>query len=458
MTVASSECALDAEKQAYGKAHPPLTGCLTSDSTMPEPASQVPGGLRLHRWNEPAVITLALLAMAAGFGQFGVIAALANVARSFGRVGPGATIADQAGLSGTDLGVGLAIIRLASLGGLPLAGLADRIGRRKVLIWTCAIGLGLTVLAAASPSYWWFVAIFAVGRPPLSATSAVAQVGAAEETSSADRAKAIALIAAGYAVGTGLVAVVHGIANTALGFRGLLGLALVPLLLLPVLSRRLEEPDRFVAAEAGGTERLPVLGAIERPYRGRLAIVALLAFAVAVVTGPANSFVFVYAQSVLKMSAAMTAAMVVGAGAIGLGGLLAGRWLADHVGRRITAGCALGVLAVCAIIAYSGSRIGLVAGYELGVFSGATFAPAAGALSNELFPTSVRASVAGWQVAAGVLGATVGLVEFGAMADVGNRFGFAGLVTFAPIVLVTVLFRALPETRGKEPEDLWHST
>jgi hypothetical protein len=44
-----------------------------------------------------------------------VVAALGDVARSFGHVVRGATVADQAGLSSTRLGAGLAIIRLASL-------------------------------------------------------------------------------------------------------------------------------------------------------------------------------------------------------------------------------------------------------------------------------------------------------------------------------------------------------
>jgi MFS family permease len=89
------------------------------------------------------------------------------------------------------------------------------------------------------------------------------------------------------------------------------------------------------------------------------------------------------------------------------------------------------------------------------VFAAATRAPAAGALANELFPTSVRASVAGWLVAASVAGATVGLVAFGAIADVGNRFALGGTVTFLPVVAFTGLFVLLPETKGREPEDLW---
>jgi putative MFS transporter len=186
-----------------------------------------------------------------------------------------------------------------------------------------------------------------------------------------------------------------------------------------------------------------------------LAVIVVIAFAVSVITGPANSFVFLYAQNVLHQPGYVTAAMVVGAGLAGLVGLLIGRWLSDHLGRRPTAALAMVGLAVFGGLAYAGSRPALVVGYILGVMAGSVFAPAAGSLLTELFPTSVRASVAGWWVAAGVIGAVVGLVVFGAVADVGNRFTVAAALTFLPAALMAGLFWLVPETRDREPEDLW---
>jgi MFS family permease len=427
----------------------------TNPGTIPGPG---PAVLRLHRWNDRAVVAVAIAAFASGFAQFGVVAALGDVARGFGQVNLGATLADQAGLSGTDLGIGLAIMRLASLGALPITGLADRFGRRRMLLVTVGLGLAMTAAAAASPSYWWFVAIFASGRPLLSATNALAQVTAAEETGSADRAKAVALIAAGYGTGAGVVAIVHSLAERAIGFRGVFVLALVPLALLPLLSRWISEPDRFAVAAAGSEHPVPVLGAVAPPFRRRLLVIAVLAFAVSVITGPANSFVFLFAQNFLHQRGIVTAAMVVGAGAAGLVGLLVGRWLADRVGRRLTGGLAMVAVALFATLTYTGSASALLIGYILGVFAGSVFAPAAGSLVNELFPTSVRASVAGWSLAAGVLGAVAGLVIFGAVAEAVHRFAVAGLVTFLPAALVMVLFWLLPETRGVEPEDLWSAS
>jgi putative MFS transporter len=410
----------------------------------------------LHRWRDRAVVGAAIAAFASGFGQFGVVAALGNVARGFGQVDTGGSLAAQAGLSGSALGIGLAIMRLASLGALPVIGLADRFGRRPLLLATVGAGLVLTVLAAASPTYWWFVAIFACGRPLLAATNGLAQVTAAEQTASADRAKAVALIATGYGTGAGTIAIVHSLAASALGFRGVFVLALVPLALFPLLWRWIEEPDRFtVAAAAAERRRVPVLAAAAKPFRRRLVVIVVLGFAVSVITGPANSFVFLFAQNFLHQPGIVTAAMVVGAGVTGLAGLLAGRWLADRAGRRPTGALAMTGVALLAIWTYTGSAPALVAGYILGTFAASVFAPAAGALANELFPTSVRASAAGWSLAAGVLGAVTGLVAFGLVAGDGNRFGLASLVTFLPPALVMGLFWLLPETRGREPEDLW---
>jgi MFS family permease len=430
----------------------------TSEEGLPpssKPAAVPAGQFLLRGWKDPAVLGVALVAVAIGIGQFGLTATLGNVARHFGHLVNGTSITDQAGLSGTQLGLGLAVIRLASLGGMPLAGLADQVGRRRVLLVACGLGLSATAASAAAPGYWWFVMVFAVGRPFLSAASALAQVQAAELTGSAQRAKAVALVAAGYALGAGTTAVIYGLGGNGLGYRGILLLAVVPLVGLPFAARWVTEPDRFVQAAAGHQQRRPVLGAVARPYRARLGLVTMLAFSLGVITGPANTFVFLYAQNVAGFSGIARSALVVGAGVLGLGGLLAGRWLADRVGRRPIAMGAMILIGAFGILCYSGNHVALVVGYVLGIGAGGIIAPCAGAFVNELFPTSVRASVAGWSVAGSVLGAVVGLLAFGAVADVAGHFAPAALVTFLPAMALSGLFLLLPETRGHEPEWFW---
>ena len=415
------------------------------------------GRVRLHGWRDPAILAVAAATVAAGFAQFGATTALGDVARAFGQAGEGTSLVARVGLSGTTLGVGLAIVRLASLASLPLAALADRHGRRRMLLGCVSGGLAVTALAALSPGYWWFVALFAIGRPLLSATNAIAVVVAAEETETRDRAKAIALMTAGYGIGAGLTALVRGVAGGDLGFRGLFALALVPLAATPLLARRLEEPDRYqrlraAADPALAAARPAVLGRVRAELRPRLRLLAVLAFSIAFVTGPMNTFLFVYAENALGMSRSSTAAMVLAAGPIGLVGLVIGRWAADRLGRRVTAAGTQAVVALAGMLTYSGSRAAVAAGYLLAILAASAYAPAFGALGSELFPTSVRATMAGWLVAAGVVGAVAGLVAFGLLTDALDSFSTAAVLICAPVVLTCALFARLPETRGLELE------
>jgi MFS family permease len=318
-------------------------------------------------------------------------------------------------------------------------------------------GLAVTALAALSPGYWWFVALFAFGRPLLSATNAIAVVVAAEETRTRDRAKAIALMTAGYGVGAGLTALVRGVAGDGLGFRGLFALALVPLAAMPLLARRLEEPDRYQRLRAARDPELAavrpaVLGHVPAGLRPRLWLLAVLAFAIAFVTGPMNTFLFVYAENALGMSRASTATMVLAAGPVGLVGLVLGRWAADRLGRRVTAACTQAMVALAGMLTYSGSRATVATGYLLAVLVASAYAPSFGALGSELFPTRVRATVSGWLVAAGVLGAVAGLLAFGLLTDALSSFAAAAVLICGPVVLTSVLFVRLPETRGLELE------
>jgi MFS family permease len=329
-----------------------------------------------------------------------------------------------------------------------------------VLLGCSALGLAIAASAGLSPGYWWFVALFAASRPMLTATNAITGVIAAEETSTSDRAKAIALVAAAYGTGAGLTAIIRGIAGDALSFRGLFALLLIPLVALPLLGRRLEEPERFERARAGSPQPTGaagqgrrVLGRVPAAFRDRLTLLFVLAFAFAFIQGPATSLLFVYSESVLDLPRSATALMVVAAGVLGLGGLLAGRWASDHLGRRRTASTTQVVVALAGMLTYSGSVAGAVAGYLTSVTAMSAFAPAVGALGAELFPTRIRGTVAGWLSVAGVLGAVTGLVSFGLLADGLQSFSAAAILVATPVALVAPLFTRLPETRGLELEE-----
>lgn len=407
---------------------------------------------RTYGWRSGTILAIAFIAFAAGFGSFGAIAALGNVAKTFGHVAQHANVAELGGLSGSVLGIGLAVLRGASLLAMPLAILADRAGRRRTMLGYCALGLCCTVVAAVSPSYWWFVAIFAVGRPLYTAASSIAQVAAAELTSTATRAAALALVIAGTGLGSGAAGLLHTTLSQPGGFRLEFALAIVPLVGVALVARVVVEPPRWVAADHHAHA---VLGRVEQAQVRRLVIVVGLTFAASFASGPATGFLFVYADNVVKLGQGLEASMIAVAGVTGFVGLLIGRWGADRLGRRpMIAGSVVAVLCF-AVLAYSGTKVALVLGYAALVAAAGALAPAGTAFANELFPTKVRAAVAGWNIAAGVIGGMAGSLAFGFLVDWSGSFAVAAACTFLPPGLVLLALRHLPETAGREPEELW---
>ncbi len=388
------------------------------------------------------------IAAVSSFAQFGAVSALTDVARHFGQGGPGGGLRGAVGLSGGQLGLGLGVLRAASLGALPLASLADRRGRAPVLVGALALGLTLTALAAASPSYAAFVALFALARPLLSTASALVQVMAAELATHRERVTRLALVAAGSGLGAGLSAVLHAAVRGPEAFRWLFAAAAVPLLFVPLVRSVRSVPLGELALRAR-------LGRVGPAARRPLGVVATVAFVVGMVTGPANGFAFVYGEGVLKMSPGAVATVVTSSALTGLAGLWWSRRLTRRYGRRPTV--ALGVLATAlsACLAYGGGRLSFAVGYLAGIGAAGLLAPAASALTVEIFERTERATAAGWVVAAGVGGAIAGLALFGFVGDAAHASGagslrVAALVTFLPLTPLVALLGRLPEAAAPD--------
>jgi AAHS family benzoate transporter-like MFS transporter len=347
------------------------------------------------------------------------------------------------------LGLGLAALRVASLGALPLASLADRWGRTRLVRQTLWLGLAITAAAALSPTYWFFVACFALGRPLLSTASTLLQVMTVELSSTAHRVGRLALVAAGAGAGAGLSAILHGAIRSEGSFRWLFALAILPVVGVGALLRVVPEP------RSHDTTLLARVGAVPQIYRGQLWRVATVVAVLGMIGGPANGFVFVYGESVLHISPSKVALMVATAAVTGLGGLLLSRWLAQRWGRRSTVALGLVASGLTATLAYGGGKVAFVAGYLLGVAAGGLVTPVITALGTEIFPHHVRATAAGWLVVAGVVGATAGLGLFGWVGDAVHSSGsdalrWPAIITFIPMLWTAGLLRALPESAGVE--------
>ncbi len=401
-------------------------------------------------WLTAPVLTVSVLSVAAGIGQFAVTTVIGDVAAAFGEPSSGDAALAQIGLPVTTVGIALAVVRLASLGSLPAAALADRFGRRSVLLVVATAGLALSSLAAFAPGFWWYVALVAMARPALSTVNALAGVVAAEESRSRGRSAALALIAAAYGLGAGVVSVGRGLLPGDPSFRVVMAFSLVPLLLLPLLARKIREPK--IARSGAPAIGLP--GRIPNRYVGRVLLLAILTGTIALATGPGFTFLFVYGEQVLGASPLLLSTLVLGAGPAGLTGILVGRWGADRFGRTVTAGLSMAATGASVALAYSGGQPALIVGYLFALATSSAFAPPTGALVAELVPTRIRATVAGWETVAGVLGAVTGLLSFGWLADLTGGFVAASFTIGIVVAIVAVGFWWLPETLGVELEDL----
>ncbi|MGH3733361.1 MAG: MFS transporter [Acidimicrobiales bacterium] len=395
-------------------------------------------------------ISLFLIALVAGFAPFGAVAALDKVANYFGHHSSAKSIQSVVGLSGSQLGIGLAILRFASLGALPLASLADRWGRVSMMRRTLFVGLLITACAALSPSYWFFVACFALARPLLSSTATLVQVVTVELSSTRARIDRLVIVSAGAGIGAGLAAIFAGLLRGPDSFRYLFALALVPVFFLRPLLRSVPEPT-FKGA-AGPLARI---GAVPHRLRARVVSVGVIIFVVGVISGPASGFTFVYGEGILKISSPVVSLVVALSALTGLGGLLLSRYFATAIGRRGTIIIGTVATAALACLAYGGGKVAFVIGYMGGVAAGGLLAPALAALSTELFPHSSRATAAGWIVVAGVLGAIVGLIIFGLIGDSVHVTGagslrLPALLTFVPLLPLLGLLYRLPESSRME--------
>ena len=406
-----------------------------SDSPVPP----VPVAVRV-------TVVLFLIALVAGFAQFGAISSLNDVAKHFGHFSSTKTLQSVVGLSGSKLGLGLAALRFASLAALPLASLADRWGRTKVLQRTIVLGLLATAAAALSPSYWVFVLCFAFARPLLSAGSTLVQVITVELSSTKRRINRLVIMAAGAGIGAGLSAILHSLIRGPDSFRWLFSLALLPVFLLVPLVRIIPEP-----LERANDVPLARLGAVPRAQRSRLAVISTVAFTVGLITGPANGFTFVYGEGILKMSPGEVATVVTLSAVTGLAGLLMSQSLAKSVGRRWTVAIGVVATAITAAFAYSGGRTAFIIGYMVGIMAGGLLSPALSAISVEIFSHEVRATAAGWIVVFGVVGAVAGLALFGWVGDAvhtssTSALRLPALVTFLPFLPALLLLRLVPES------------
>lgn len=405
---------------------------------------------RLDAVTAAALSRLCMLSMAAGY-----LGTLLTQTNTFAKA--------QFASSDTALSTMLASVRLAALLALGVVAIADRRGRRSVLLWSAVAACVLAATGALVPDLAWLGISQTAARTASTAMAIVIGIYAIEEMPAGSRAFAVSVLAMTGALGAGMCVAVLPLAD--IGPGGWRLLYLVPLLFAPAVWRqasKLGETRRFqasgpAAAAESHTAAPPVrrTRAERSANRRRFVLLAASAMLLALFTSPASQLLNEYLRTERGYSALTITLFTLLTNTPGVIGIIVGGRLADTRGRRLVGAVAIfgGVAFTVAMFVATGSWIWVWS--ALGAVIGAAAVPALGVYGPELFPTASRGSANGGINLAAVSGAVVGLLTAGLLSDaLGGLPPAMALLALGPLVVVVLIVVAYPETAHRELEDI----
>lgn len=351
-------------------------------------------------------------------------------------------------------GVSLAAVRADVLLAVPLALLADRRGRRMLVVFGTIAACTFATLGVLSVSLATLTAAQVLARGAASAAVVTLGVMVAEEMPAGARAWATSLMVMAGAFGAGLCVVLLPIADMPAIAVPLTGwhigawrlLYLVPLAGIPlarVAARGLEESRRFIVAHAARV----------RGHGRRFWLLATSGFLLALFTSPASQFQNEFLRADRGFSGARITLFILATSLPGSIGIVVGGRLAES-GRRVVGALAVGAGVGLTVVMYHSAGWPLWLVSSVGSLLGAAAVPALGVYGAELFPTGARGAANGMLGLTARVGSVIGLVTTGYLAD---QIGLARALTYmaaGPALLTLLILFFYPETAHRELEDL----
>ncbi len=371
-------------------------------------------------------------------------------------IGQTATFAsDEFGTSDRAQGFLFAAVRAGTLLTLVVTTLADRWGRRRLLLQAMTIGCAMTVLGAASTGLPSLGATQSVARGMATAISLLIGIMAAESTPRSSRAYVASVLSLTAGLGAGMVVWFLPIADA--GVRAWRLLYLLPLVGFPLvawLARHLRESDRF-ARHLAAEEALPDGDSAGAMRGSRLVLVAAAAFLVLMFAAPASQFRNDFLRDERGFSAAQVSLFVVITNTpVGIGVAIAGK-LADRRGRRPVGAFAVFGGTLLTVATYAAGGWGMWTASVFAAIIGSMAAPALGVYGAELFGTARRGRANGIVSLVGLTGSAVGLLAVGDLSERLDSFAAAfAVIGIAPLIVVALVLTLFPETARRSLEEI----
>jgi predicted MFS family arabinose efflux permease len=398
---------------------------------------------RLSPRQSTVVATMALFNVVAGmlFGILTQVLTFADADIGSGSPGQQATV--------------FAVVRIGVLVTVVAMVLADRVGRRRIALWSFGLAAALTVLASASPNLVVLTSLQLVSRNLAIAGLLAVDTISVEELPAGSRAMASGLGAMAYGLGAGIVVLALPLADLGpAGWRLVFVVSVVTVPLIISASRHLPESGRFTALRdrrlqddlAPTTEGHRIRG-------GRLALLGAMFFLLNLFVAPASQLQNDYLRADRGFSGSAITLFVILTGTPGaIGVIVGGRW-ADSRGRRSALVPGLLAVGIFNAVFFAVAGVPMWVASLLASMLGGLCVAALGVLGPELFPTARRGGVRGALAAIAVVGSVVGLLGAGVFVD-RNGYGPTFVVlALGPIIAAGLAF-AVPETSRRELEDI----
>lgn len=353
-------------------------------------------------------------------------------------LGHGSAGAQSVVLAVARLGVVLTIVVMAT---------ADRVGRRRVAVWSAAVAVALTLAGGLAPNLAVLTVLQTLARNLGIAAMLSADTLSVEELPAGSRAAAQGLGALCYGLGSGIVILALPLADLGPGgWRYVFAVSLVCVPLLVIAAHHLPESHRFMTRDRFGE-------AARRVDPRRFVFVGMLLLLINVFVAPASQLQNDFLRTDQGFAGSRITVFIGVTSIPGLFGILVGGRMADRRGRRMIVVAGFVSIAVfgAAFFASSGAPMWLSAALAAGL--GSLWIPAVGVLAPEMFPTARRGTARGALTAVATAGSVLGLLAAGLLVDhVGYGSAFTWLA-LAPLAAAVLALR-VPETSGVELEAL----
>ncbi|HVS50290.1 MAG TPA: MFS transporter [Candidatus Dormibacteraeota bacterium] len=333
------------------------------------------------------------------------------------------------------------VLAVGALGALPLAALADRFGRRR-LIAVGVAGFSLANFASGlAPSLEALAGLRLVAVCFEALVGGVATALIVEEAPPARRGQAVSVLALLAGLGTGITVIAYPL--LAPHWRWLFLAGGIGVFLAPAIWFRLPEGRKWLGVRVSGSALRLLL---QPPWRRRVAVIAAMTALLAVLLEPAGLLFTVYATDVLRLSPVAISVLIAVSGGAGAVSYIAGGYLTDRFGRRGPAIALTLVTALATSLSFATATIGFYVGNVLWSAFASAATPVFGAWTAELFPTRARATAEATSGVAAAIGSVVGLQAVGLIspsAGLGRAIELCAVAAIAGAFLLLML----PETR-----------